>query len=90
LFINKRAKLEHKWSPVNRDRHGARQRRKLKESVIFYKKRRSWRGALMGQLLVMIWWFVEAIKQSLGAHSLAPVRGYFLGVIDGIQQEVKR
>ncbi len=89
LFVNKRAKLEHKWSPVNRELHGLRQEKKLLESIIFYKKRKAWNGALSSQLLVMIWWLMEAIYQSLRGCSFKPIKGYFLGIINGIQKELR-
>lgn len=88
LFINKRAQLNHKWSPINRDAHGFRQKRKLKESIIFYKKRKTWNGAISGQLLAMCWWFMESMFQSIRLGSLKPLSGFFSGVREGLNQEL--
>ncbi len=84
LYINPSARLEHHPSPVNRDIRGARQRRKLAEALLFFKKRRSWTGAYYGLTLVLVWWFGEAVLQSLRLRRPGPVWGYVRGVIDGI------
>jgi GT2 family glycosyltransferase len=86
LYINPKARLEHKWSDVNRDVHGARQRRKLSEGVIYYKTRRGWAGARRGLAMIMVWWFGEALMQSARGRSLGPITGYFLGVVDGVRK----
>ena len=85
LYINPRARLEHHMSGVNRDRHGTRQRRKLREALVFYKKRAAWRGAHRGLGLVMVWWLTEAIVQSARLRSIGPLTGYLGGVVDGIR-----
>ena len=88
LFINKQAKLTHKWSPINRDAHGFRQKTKLKESIVFYKKRKTWKGAISGQLLAMCWWFMESMFQSIRLGSLKPLFGFFSGVREGLKQKI--
>lgn len=88
LFINKKARLDHKWSPLNREMHGLRQQTKLKESIVFYKKRIRWSGSFYGQVLVTIWWLNEAFIQSLKMKSLKPLIGFFSGIWDGINQKV--
>lgn len=87
LYVNRKARLEHHFSPVNRDAHGARQRRKLNEAITFYKKRRTWDGALLGIGLVLVWWLAEAAAQSVRNVSIGPVRGYLLGLADGWRRE---
>lgn len=86
LYINPKARLEHKWSEVNRDVHGARQRRKLSEGVVYYKTRRGWAGARRGLAMIMVWWFGEALIQSARVRSLGPITGYFRGVVDGVRK----
>lgn len=90
LYINPAARLEHLWSPVNRDVQGTRQRRKLAEALTFFKKRRHWPGAWFGLAMVMVWWLVEALRQTVGIRSTGPVRGYVRGVIDGIRRPLVR
>jgi GT2 family glycosyltransferase len=85
LYINPRARLEHHMSGVNRDRHGTRQRRKLREALLFYKKRSAWPGARGGLLLVMAWWLTEAAAQTVRLRSIGPLTGYLRGVADGIR-----
>jgi hypothetical protein len=86
LFVNPRARLEHHFSPVNRDVHGARQRRKTSEALVFYKKRRTWAGARSGLALVMCWYLAEATMQSVRLRTLGPLRGYLAGLADGYQR----
>lgn len=89
LYVNPRARLEHRWSEVNRDVHGIRQRRKLTEAVLFYKKRREWPGAWHGLLLAMTWWLGDALVQGIRNRSIAPPRGYVQGVVDGFRKPVQ-
>ena len=84
LYINKNARLEHHMAPRNRDPHGLRQRRKLKEVILFYKKRKHWSGSRSGLLFGLIWWFAEATFQSLRGFRFGPVLGYCRGILDGI------
>ena len=90
LYINPAARLEHHWSPVNRDVQGTRQRRKLAEALVFYKKRRDWPGARSGLALVMLWWLGEALRQTVTIRSAGPVKGYFQGVRDGLRRPLVR
>ena len=85
LYINPRARLLHLSSAVNRDRHGTRQHRKMREALIFYKKRRSWAGSTSGLLLVSVWWLTEALVQAVRLRSVGPLAGYVRGVAEGVQ-----
>jgi GT2 family glycosyltransferase len=86
LYINPRARLTHVGSPVNRDRQGVRQRRKMIEAMTFYKKRREWAGARRGLVLGATWWLGEALLQAVRVRSLGPIRGYVGGLIDGLRK----
>lgn len=88
LYINTKACLVHNWSPHNRDPHGQRQRRKLKESILFYKKRKDWPGAKRGIILAITWWLLEALQQAIKCRSAGPLLGYFLGLKDGVSQKI--
>ena len=85
LYVNPRARLAHYWSAVNRDMQAIRQRRKLSEGIMYYKKRRDWPGARRGVLMAMVWWLGDALLYSVRIRSVAPLAGYVRGVIDGIR-----
>ena len=84
LYINKNARLEHHMAAKNRDPHGLRQRRKLKEVILFYKKRKNWPGSTSGLLFGLIWWFTEAAFQSVRGLRPGPLLGYWRGILDGV------
>src|SRR3990172_4267842 len=62
---------------------GPRQRRKLREFLVFYKKRRHADGAGAALLLLLIGLLLEAGYQAVQARRLSPMTGYFLGLWDG-------
>lgn len=84
LFINPNARLAHNTSPLNRERLGPRQHRKLTEYLIFYKKRRSRPGARIALLWLLLGLFIEAGVQSVSARTFGPLRGYFSGLAAGM------
>ena len=88
LFINPNARLAHYFSPIGRDFLGVRQRRKLKECFLYYKKRKNWNWAKSSFVWLLVGLFLESIVQSLVKKSIDPVFGYFLGFIDGLRSEV--
>jgi hypothetical protein len=69
---------------------GTRQRRKLAEAMVFYKKRGDWPGARFGLVMVMLWWLGEALRQAVTIRSAGPVKGYVRGVIDGVRKPLVR
>jgi GT2 family glycosyltransferase len=89
FFINPNARLEHRMSPVNREVLGPRERRKLREYLVFYKKRASRRGALAQLLWLLAGLLLEALWQSVRAASPAPLAGYFAGIGDGVRWKLK-
>lgn len=84
FFINPNARLEHRLSPVNREVLGPRQQRKLREYLMFYKKRRTepWAAAQLAWLLVGL--LLEALAQCASARRPAPLLGYAAGLRDGV------
>lgn len=88
LYINPNARLAHHFSPVNREILGPRQRRKLTECIVYYKKRRSWPGATFALPWLLSGMLLEAIFQSYSARSLDPIQGYFVGLRDGFAKKV--
>lgn len=89
LYINPAARLEHHWSPVNREVLGPRQRRKLTEFISYYKKRRNWPGARLALPWLLVGLLIEACVQSLSSRSLAPLTGYFAGLRDGFVKRIE-
>lgn len=89
LYINPNARLEHHWSPANREVLAPRQRRKLTEFIAYYKKRRDLPGATMALLWLLPGLLLEAAFQSLRAHTFGPLRGYFAGLRDGLRKRIK-
>ena len=88
LYVNKNARLEHHMAARNRDPHGYRQRRKLKEAVLFYKKRKDWPGAGIGIFCTTLWWLAEASFQSIRGLTPGPLVGYWRGIFDGISTDL--
>jgi glycosyltransferase involved in cell wall biosynthesis len=88
LFINPNAKLAHYFSPINRDKCGVRQRRKLRECVLFFRKRKNWEWATLSFFWLLLGMFFEAIFQSFSSKSAAPIRGFFLGLFDGVKRRL--
>ena len=89
FYINTQAHLSHFSSPVNRDTTGVKFRRKNFEFIIFYKKRSSFPFALVSLVWLLLGLMLDAVAKSLGDRSLAPLKGYFNGVWDGINAEIK-
>jgi len=88
LYVNPNARLEHHCSPVNREVHGPRQRRKLTECIVYYKKRRDGPRSLLALLWLLCGMLFEALFQSCLARSFGPLRGYCLGLYDGSTKKV--
>jgi GT2 family glycosyltransferase len=90
LYINPNARLEHRMSPVNRAVLGPRQARKVREFVVFYKKRRGLGAKPSHLALLACGLFLEAVFQALRSRSAAPIGGYFRGLWEGARWKVVR
>lgn len=88
LFINPNARLAHYFSPLNRDVLGVRQRRKVTECFIYYKKRKKWPNATLSFTWLLIGMFLAALFESASARSFELIKGYFLGLRDGLVKKV--
>jgi GT2 family glycosyltransferase len=89
FFINPNARVDHRMSPLNREQLGARQRRKLREVVLFYKKRAGRAGAFPQLAWLLVGLLLEAAAQSASARTLAPLGGYFAGIADGVRWRLR-
>lgn len=90
LYINPNARLEHHSSPFNREVLAPRQRRKLIEYIIYYKKRRDWPGATFALPWLLLGLFVESLFQAFSSRSVGCIRGFFSGVRQGFARKITR
>lgn len=90
LFINPKARLAHYPSPINRDGLLHRQRRKVLEYVLFYKKNRAARfsGPLFFWLMFGVW--LESLAQCVRLRSVVPLQGYIRGALEGGRRTIIR
>jgi GT2 family glycosyltransferase len=88
LYINPRARLEHHWSPANRDVRGLRERRKLAEMVTYYKTRARWPGARVGLVMLTIWYLADAVRQAVTLRATGPIKGFLHGLLDGYRKPI--
>lgn len=89
FFINPNARVDHRMSPLNREQLGQRQRRKLRETIVFYKKRASRAGAFPQLAWLLAGLCLEATAQSARVLSLGPLAGYFAGIADGSRWKLR-
>lgn len=88
LYINPNARLAHHCSPINRDVLGPRQKKKIIESIVYYKKRHDWNGAKLSLLWLLFGIGLESFYQSFSARSPGPMLGYFHGIAVGFSKKV--
>ena len=88
LFINPNARLAHYSSPVNREVLGTRQRRKLIEYTVFYKKRREQPWATPAFFWLLVGLFFEALFQAITLRSFDVLRGFFAGLREGLAKRI--
>jgi GT2 family glycosyltransferase len=89
FFINPNARLEHLASPLNRARMPAQQRRKLREYLVFYKKRKSLPWAFSALVWLLFGLFLVSIIQSLRHRSPSLALNYWAGIVDGIKWKLR-
>jgi GT2 family glycosyltransferase len=88
LFINPNARLAHYSSPLNREVLGARQRRKLIEYILFYKKRCNYPWATFYLFWLLVGLFFEALFQAITLKSFDVLWGFFEGMRDGFTRKI--
>ena len=86
FFINPGARLAHHFSPLGREHYGQRYQRKLREFILFYKKKRSKQWATLSLLWLLIGLQLEATAMSVMALRVSPLIGAFKGMLAGIRQ----
>lgn len=90
FYVNPNARLDHRVSPVNREKLTSRQRRKIREYVVFYKKRKGWQWATASLLWLLVGLFLESLFQTVRHRSPAVILNYFLGLWDGIRWRLRK
>lgn len=88
MYINPNARLEHLSSPINRDVEGVRQKRKITEYILYYKKRRGSEFVSFPFLLLLFGMFLDALTRSIINRSADPLLGFFLGLYQGFKKKV--
>jgi len=89
FYINTQARLQHLFSPLNRNKLFPFYERKAKESICFYKKNKKTSFFGLDVLWLFIGFLTEACAKSLKIRSIAPLHGIFLGSIKGIKHKIK-
>lgn len=84
FYINPNARLEHHMSPVNRAALHARQRRKVREFFVFYKKRRSGPADDLALAWLLCGLAIEAIFAAFRQLHPGTIAGFLAGVWDGM------
>lgn len=89
FFINPNARLEHRMSPVNRELLVPRERRKMKEYVLFYRKRKGAPFSAMCFAWLLVGLFLECLFQAARSGKPALLQAYFSGLGDGFRQPLR-
>lgn len=89
FFINPNARLAHYMSPVNRTAVGARQRRKVREFFIFYKKRRERPADALAFFWLLCGLAIEACFAAVRYRRPAALGGFAAGLMDGLRWQVR-
>lgn len=80
LFINPNARLEHHWSPVNRDLVSIRQQKKTIEILTYYRQRSSWPWARLSLAWLLLGLLLESVFKSIVSKSIKPLSCYLMGL----------
>ena len=80
LFITSSARLEHHYSPLNREGQIKSVERKVREYLLFYKKNRSLRGSRIALSILMAGLFLDATVKSMVQLKIAYLNYFFRGI----------
>lgn len=89
FYINTKARLAHYMSPVNRVVYQQRYQKKLREFIVFYKKHTRGTQDFIALIWLLIGMSLEAIFVCLSSGKLGPIKGYFMGIKDGIKWKLR-
>lgn len=88
FYINSKARLEHNFSPINRDILDIKQQRKVTEYILYYKKNCSDPYALSTMLWLVIGLFIDSALQSVSSRTILPLLGTIRGIRSGMRTDV--
>lgn len=89
FFLNPNARLEHHASPANRAAVGARQRRKVREFFVFYKKRRARLADVVAFSWLLCGLAIEACFAAVRYRHATALTGFAAGFADGVRWRVR-
>jgi GT2 family glycosyltransferase len=89
FFINPNARLAHYMSPLNRGTVGARQRRKIREFFVFYKKRCRRAVDTVAFAWLLCGLAVEACFAVIRYRHPAALTGFVGGLVDGLRWQLR-
>jgi glycosyltransferase involved in cell wall biosynthesis len=89
LFVNANAKVNHYHPTVESSSKMNIQKRKIKELIIFYKKRKDFKLALISVIWLLSGLLIESMFMSVARMSFRPLKGFYLGVMDGLRFKLK-
>lgn len=88
LYINPNAKLDHNFAPSGRASIFQQRRRKVRECIVYYKKRSDLSYAFLALSILIFGLFLNALIESMSLKSTDPLKGVWIGVKDGISYQL--
>ncbi len=85
LFINPQARLEHFWSPVNRDKELIRRQKKITENFIFFKSRNKKVSDYLAFGWLLVGFSIETLFAVLTERSFKPIANFIFGFKNGLK-----
>lgn len=89
LYINPNARLAHYSSPLGRDSIASAKRRKTKEIIIYFRKRKHIRWSVLSCYWLLFGMLIYSTLASIQMKSLNPVLSFFGGLSDGLNRSVR-
>lgn len=88
LYINSDARLEHNFSPINRNNKIKATQRKIFEYLVFFKKNKENYADYFSLILLMSGVFFQAISQSIIELKLSYLKAFFIGIKEGMSHVI--
>ena len=86
LYINPGARLEHFWSPVNRDKELIRYEKKITENFIFFRGRPKTVVNYCCFSWLLFGFFIESAMLSAIGMTIVPLRLFLTGAVKGLSK----
>ena len=88
LYINSDARLEHNFSPINRNNKIKSTQRKVFEYLVFFKKNRENYADYFSLNLLLFGLFFQAISQTILEFKLGYLSAFLVGIKEGISHKI--